>query len=60
VFDWLTGDDDQISVPDKSAPDRTLSLTQAQLGVLAAAFLVVLPILLAATGALIRWRRRRR
>ena len=60
VFDWLTGDDEQISVPDKSAPDRTLSLTQAQLGVLAAAFLVVLPILLAATGALIRWRRRRR
>ncbi len=33
VFDWLLGDDDQIAVPDKSAPDRVLALTQTQLGV---------------------------
>jgi len=31
VFDWLAGDDDQINVPDKSAPDRTLALSQAAL-----------------------------
>jgi len=60
VFDWLLGDDDQISVPDKSAPDRTLSLTQGELGVLSFAFLIALPVLLAASGMLIWWRRRRR
>jgi gliding motility-associatede transport system auxiliary component len=60
VFDWVLGDDDQISVPDKSAPDRTLSLTQAELGVLSVVFLVALPLVLAASGMLIWWRRRRR
>jgi ABC-type uncharacterized transport system involved in gliding motility auxiliary subunit len=60
VFDWLLGDDDQISVPDKSAPDRSLSLTQSELGILSFAFLIALPVLLAATGMLIWWRRRRR
>jgi ABC-type uncharacterized transport system involved in gliding motility auxiliary subunit len=60
VFDWLLGDDDQITVPDKSAPDRTLSLTQAQLGALSVAFLVALPLVLAASGMLIWWQRRRR
>lgn len=60
VFDWLLGDDDQISVPDKSAPDRTLSLTQGELGVLSFVFLIALPVLLAASGMLIWWRRRRR
>lgn len=60
VFDWLNGDDDQIAVPDKSAPDRTLSLTQAELGALSAVFLIVLPFVLAASGMLIWWRRRRR
>jgi ABC-type uncharacterized transport system involved in gliding motility auxiliary subunit len=60
VFDWLTGDDDQISVPDKSAPDRALSLTQAQLGAISVVFLVAVPLVLAASGLLIGWRRRRR
>jgi ABC-type uncharacterized transport system involved in gliding motility auxiliary subunit len=60
VFDWLLGDDDQITVPDKLAPDRTLSLTQAQLGALSVAFLVALPLVLAASGMLIWWQRRRR
>jgi len=60
VFDWLNGDDDQITVPDKSAPDRTLSLTQAELGALSVVFLVGLPLVLAASGMLIWWRRRRR
>jgi gliding motility-associatede transport system auxiliary component len=60
VFDWLLGDDDQISVPDRSAPDRTLALSQTGLGVLGFAFLVALPLLLAGSGAVIWWRRRLR
>jgi LPXTG-motif cell wall-anchored protein len=47
-------------VPDKSAPDRTLSLTQGELGALSVAFLVGIPLVLAASGMLIWWRRRRR
>lgn len=60
VFDWLLGDDDQIVVPDKAAPDRALDFTQTGLGVLSFAFLVALPLLLVAAGMWIWWRRRRR
>ena len=60
VFDWLLGDDDQISVPDRSAPDRLLTLSQAALGMLGFVFLVAVPLVIAGTGALIWWRRRRR
>ncbi|MGH8171675.1 MAG: GldG family protein [Rhodanobacteraceae bacterium] len=60
VFDWLLGDDDQIVVPDKTAPDRALAFTQSGLGMLSFAFLIALPALLAVMGSLIWWRRRRR
>lgn len=60
MFDWLLGDDAQIVVADKSAPDRELDLSQSALTALAAAFLVALPLLLAGSGALVWWRRRRR
>jgi ABC-type uncharacterized transport system involved in gliding motility auxiliary subunit len=60
VLDWLLGDDAQITVPDRVAPDRTLALTQTGLGVLGFVFLVAIPLVLAASGALIWWRRRRR
>ncbi len=60
VFDWLLGDDAQIAVADRAAPDRTLDFTPAQLAALGAAFLVALPLLLAGSGAWIAWRRRRR
>jgi ABC-type uncharacterized transport system involved in gliding motility auxiliary subunit len=60
VFDWLLGDDAQISIADRGVPDRDLSLSQGALGALALAFLVALPLLLAVSGAAIWWRRRRR
>ncbi len=59
IFDWLLGDDAQVSVPDRSAPDRELKLTQGQLTALALLFLVGLPLLLIAFGLGITWRRRR-
>ena len=60
VFDWLLGDDDQITVPDKSAPDRVLSLTQSELGVAQRRVPDRAAALLAGERMLIWWRRRRR
>ncbi|HEX7770333.1 MAG TPA: DUF4350 domain-containing protein, partial [Dokdonella sp.] len=59
AFDWLLGDDAQILVPDRSAPDRELRLSQRALGLIALGFLVLLPLLLVAAGTLVWWRRRR-
>jgi ABC-type uncharacterized transport system involved in gliding motility auxiliary subunit len=60
VFDWLLGDDAQVAVADARAPDRQLALSQVELAVLGLGFLLGLPLLLAATGGWIWWRRRRR
>jgi ABC-type uncharacterized transport system involved in gliding motility auxiliary subunit len=60
VFDWLLGDDAQISIAERGVPDRDLSLSQGALGALALAFLVALPLLLGVSGAAIWWLRRRR
>lgn len=59
VFDWLLGDDAQIATPTRSAPDRALNFSPAQLSGLGLIFLIFLPLLLAGGGALIAWRRRR-
>ncbi|MEO5626317.1 MAG: DUF4350 domain-containing protein [Dokdonella sp.] len=60
VFDWLLGDDAQIAIADRSAPDRELRLSQGALTTIALAFLLALPLLLTLSGGLIWWRRRRR
>ncbi|MGA8276852.1 MAG: DUF4350 domain-containing protein [Rhodanobacteraceae bacterium] len=60
VFDWLLGDDSLIAVPDRSAPDRELNLSQVALDALGLTFLIGIPALLVIVGGSIRWRRRRR
>jgi ABC-type uncharacterized transport system involved in gliding motility auxiliary subunit len=59
VIDWLLEDDALIDLPDKGAPDRQLQLSQTQLGVISASFLLGVPGFLLLTGAVIWWRRRR-
>lgn len=60
IFNWLLNDDALIDVPERSAPDRELKLSQAELNVLSFAFLIGLPLLLLTFGGTIGWRRRRR
>lgn len=60
LFNWLLADDALIDVPDRGAPDREIAFSQTGLTVLGLGFLVGLPALLAATGGIIWWRRRRR
>ena len=59
LFDWLLADDGLIDVPERSAEDRMIGLSETALAVLGFGFLLGLPILLAGSGLLI-WRRRRR
>lgn len=60
VVNWLLADDAMLDIAPVQAPDRTLALTRTQGGVIGIGFLLVLPLLLLITGALIAWRRRRR
>lgn len=60
VFDWLLGDDALIALPPRGAPDRTMHLTEADLGVVTWGCLVALPLVLLIIGIVIGIRRRRR
>jgi len=58
IVNWLAGDERLISIQPRSAPDTTLTVSKGGLLALVVAFLIVVPVLLLATGALIWWRRR--
>jgi ABC-type uncharacterized transport system involved in gliding motility auxiliary subunit len=60
VFDWLLGDDKLVDLPPRGAPDRLLVISQMELNMVSAGFLLALPLLLLLIGGLIVWRRRRR
>jgi ABC-type uncharacterized transport system involved in gliding motility auxiliary subunit len=59
LVSWLAQDDDFININVKATPDATLSLDDRTHLVIAAGFLLVLPLLLVAAGVTIWWRRRR-
>ena len=60
LVNWLTHDDQLISIPVKTTVDSQLDLSKTQAAVIGLGFLFVLPILLLAIGAWIWWSRRRR
>ncbi len=60
VFNWLSQDDNLISIIPRSAPDTQLDLDNTTAGIIAGGFLVVLPISLLVTGYTLWFMRRRR
>jgi ABC-type uncharacterized transport system involved in gliding motility auxiliary subunit len=60
IVNWLSGDDRLIDIPARTAPDLSLQLSRFAMGVIGFGFLLVLPLLLVASGVLIWFRRRRR
>ncbi len=59
LVNWLSHDDRFIDIPLKTAPDRNLSFSPLAQGLIGFGWLVLLPLGLAATGAVIWWRRKR-
>jgi len=60
MVNWLVHDDQFIAIPAKTAMDIQLELSATSQIVIAFGFLVVIPVLLAASGTVIWYRRRRR
>ncbi len=59
MVNWLSGDDNLISIPPRSATDSRIDIDQPALYLIAFCFLLVLPLAFVITGAVIWWRRRR-
>jgi ABC-type uncharacterized transport system involved in gliding motility auxiliary subunit len=58
MFRWLGGDDKLLNIPARTAPDRTLELSNTASAIISLGFLFLIPTLLLATGVLVWWRRR--
>jgi ABC-type uncharacterized transport system involved in gliding motility auxiliary subunit len=59
MINWLSGDDNLITIQPRSAADSRIDLDQPTLYLIAFSFLLVLPLAFVITGAVIWWRRRR-
>ncbi len=60
IINWLSHDDNFISIPATTAPDTELVLEERTWSLLGLAYLIVLPVLLLGSGIVIWLRRRKR
>lgn len=58
MINWIAGDDHLINIEPVVAADTTLELSSTHAAVTGLGFLLIMPLLLAATGGIIWWRRR--
>lgn len=58
IMNWLSNDEDFISIPAHFASDTQLDLSPLAAGIIGFGFLFILPLLLLITGFTIWWRRR--
>lgn len=59
LVNWLSGDEDLVAIPARTAGDLQLDMDPVLLGALGVLFLVALPLGLLATGLIVWWRRSR-
>jgi ABC-type uncharacterized transport system involved in gliding motility auxiliary subunit len=59
LVNWLSGDDNLITLQPRRAGDDSLNIDQTNLYVIAFSFLMVIPLAFMITGVAIWWRRRR-
>ncbi|GBE10471.1 ABC-type uncharacterized transport system [bacterium BMS3Bbin12] len=60
IFQWITHNDRFVDVPARTAPDRTLTLSASEEGIMGFGLLFGLPVLLLGSGIVVWYRRRRR
>ncbi len=58
AVNWLTEEENLISIRPQAPADRTLQLTSTQANLLLYSSVIFLPVLAAAAGAFVWWRRR--
>ena len=59
IVNWLSGDDNLITIQPRSNADSSIDIDQVALYLIAFSFLFALPLAFMVTGAVIWWRRRR-
>ena len=59
LINWLSNDDDFISIPIKTVNDAHIELSPLASGVIAFGFILILPLLFLGTGLTIWWRRKK-
>jgi ABC-type uncharacterized transport system involved in gliding motility auxiliary subunit len=58
MLNWLSSDEDLISIRPKDPEDRRLTLTRAQMNVVFYASVLLLPLAVIAAGVSVWWKRR--
>ena len=59
IVNWLSGDDNLITIQPRSTADSSIDIDQVALYLIAFSFLFALPVAFMVTGVVIWWRRRR-